>query len=69
MPEYRAYLIKNNKVDIAATVIDCANDEAAVEQAKLMVDGHDMELWQGPRFVKGFKSKDASNGEKKPTGR
>lgn len=57
MPMYRAYRIKDNHVDIAAEMI--AADTDAIEKTKPMVDGHDMELWQGPRFVMGFKSKDA----------
>jgi hypothetical protein len=59
MADYRAYLIKNNRVDIAATIIKVDTDTEAIEQAKQLVDGHDIELWQGPRFVIGFKSKDA----------
>lgn len=29
----------------------CANDDAAKERALLLVDGHDVELWQGNRKV------------------
>jgi hypothetical protein len=29
----------------------CANDDAAKERALLLVDGHDLEVWQGDRKV------------------
>jgi hypothetical protein len=51
MPEYRAYRIVDGKVDIAAKVITARGDDAAIELTKSMVNGHDMELWEGPRFV------------------
>ena len=59
MPEYRAYRIKDNHIDLAATIITADTDTAAIEQTKPLVDAHDIELWQGPRFVMGFRSKDA----------
>ena len=65
MPEYKAFLIKNDKIDIAATVITADSDEDAIEQTKPLVDGHDIELWLGPRFVMGFKARGANNGKKK----
>ena len=42
----------------AATRVECADDEAAIQKAKQLVDGHDVELWDGPRFVTGLKSTD-----------
>jgi hypothetical protein len=32
-------------------VLDCADDSAAIESAKQLVDGHDIELWQRDRMV------------------
>jgi hypothetical protein len=29
----------------------CADDGEAIEQARRLVDGRDIELWSGPRFV------------------
>jgi hypothetical protein len=58
MPQYRAYRIKGNKIDIAATIITADTDADAIEQTGRLVDGHDMELWHDSRFVSGFKSKD-----------
>ena len=58
MPYYRAYRIKDNHITDAPTVIEADTDAVAIEQAKQFVDGHDVELWQGARFVIGLRSKD-----------
>jgi hypothetical protein len=31
--------------------LDCADDAEAIEKTKRLVDGHDVELWSGPRLV------------------
>ena len=31
--------------------MDCIDDEAAISSAERLVDGHDVELWSGERFV------------------
>jgi hypothetical protein len=56
MPEYRAYLIKDRHVAAAPTMIEADADDDAIEQAKQPVDGHDVELWHGARFVIGLRS-------------
>ena len=53
--EYRAYLIGpdghiQRRVDML-----CADDNAAKERAKQLVDGHDVELWQLDRQIATFK--------------
>jgi hypothetical protein len=58
MPDYRAYRIKNNRVDGVPTVIACDSDQEAIQQARKLMDGHDIELWEGPRFVIGLKPTD-----------
>ena len=58
MPEYRAYKITNNRVADAPTIITCDGDQQAIEAARKLADGHDVELWEGPRFVIGIKSGD-----------
>jgi predicted O-methyltransferase YrrM len=60
MADYRAYRIKNNHVDGIPTVITCDNDEEAIKQAKQLVNGADIELWEGARFVRGIKSTEAA---------
>ena len=58
MPEYRVYKIKSDRVAGAPVVVTCDSDQEAIQQAKKLADGHDVELWQGPRFVIGVKSGD-----------
>jgi hypothetical protein len=51
MQEYRAYILGPDGHVQSLVDIICANEEAAREQAKQLVDGHDIELWQlGQRF-------------------
>ncbi|MBR1152967.1 hypothetical protein [Bradyrhizobium sp. JYMT SZCCT0428] len=47
MPEYRAYLL-----DRDGHILQDA--EAAREQAKLLVGGHDVELWRGAEKIATF---------------
>jgi hypothetical protein len=48
---YRLYGLDGvNKVS-SGEWFEADDDEAAIEVAKEMMDGHDRELWQGKRFV------------------
>ena len=58
MAEYRIYKIKDNHITEPPTVIQADADPVVIEKAKQMVDGHDVEVWEGPRFVIGLRSKD-----------
>jgi hypothetical protein len=49
--EYRAYTVGNDGHFIGYEAFVCANDTEATEKAKRLVDGHDVELWNGARFV------------------
>lgn len=56
--EYRAYIMGAdghilNRIDLL-----CADDDDATEQAKQLVDGHDVELWQFARKIAEFKVRD-----------
>jgi hypothetical protein len=51
MAEYRAYLIDPGGHFIGYEPLWCANDAEAVEAAKQLVRGYDVELWNGPRLV------------------
>jgi hypothetical protein len=57
MQEYRAYIIGLDGHIIKAIGLLCANDAAAKERAKQLVDGHDVELWQGDRQIAVFDAK------------
>jgi hypothetical protein len=48
---YRLYGLDGVKKVASAEWIEADGDEAAIEVAKEMMDGHDCELWQGPRLV------------------
>jgi hypothetical protein len=55
VPAYRASLIdKNNRIFGPATFVVCAGDYDAIDRARLLVDGHDVELWEGDRLVMRF---------------
>jgi hypothetical protein len=47
MPYYRAYIIGRDGHFAKAVELDCADDEAATESAKQLVNGHDVELSSG----------------------
>ena len=51
MPEYRAYLIGLDGHFHSSTAIEAPDDDAAVEAAKPLVDGHDVEIWQRDRKI------------------
>lgn len=60
MPTYRLYLVdQDNHVACTPKVLTFASDENAVERAKQIVDGHDVEVWQGTRLITVIKSSDA----------
>jgi hypothetical protein len=51
MVEYRAYIIGSDGHFHRSVPLDCADDAEAVERAKQLLDGHDVELWQLDRKV------------------
>jgi hypothetical protein len=51
MAEYRAYTIGRDGHFIAVKALTCADDAEAIDTAKPLVDGHDIELWSGDRLV------------------
>lgn len=51
MAEYRAYTLDSEGHITGFEPIVCTCDEEAITQAKRLVDGHDVELWSGRRFV------------------
>jgi hypothetical protein len=59
MSEYRVYVIGLDGHFINAVLLDCANDKAAIESARQLIDGKDLELWQKDRLVAKFEGKPA----------
>ena len=51
MAEYRAFIVGQDGHFIGFEGLVCADDAEAIEKAKRFVDGHDIELWSGERFV------------------
>jgi len=49
--EYRAYVMGDDGRITASRAFRCADDSEAVVWAKQLVDGHDIELCSGERFV------------------
>jgi hypothetical protein len=59
MPEYRFYAInEDGHIGVPPTQYELPNDDAANEKAKQLLDGHDIEIWQGARIVAHFNSKE-----------
>ena len=59
MPEYRIFpLTSDNHIKNAPALVVCENDSAALEQAKKMLDGHNLEVWEGNRLVTRLTSTD-----------
>ena len=51
MAEYRAYTVGHDGHFIGFEPLVCADDAEAIDKAKRLVDGHDVELWSGDRLV------------------
>jgi hypothetical protein len=51
MGEYRAYTVGIDGHFIGFEPLICHDDAEAIEKAKRLVDGHDVELWNGDRLV------------------
>ena len=51
MGTYRLYCLDGVGKVVSAEWIDAGDDEAAIQAAKDMVDGHACELWARSRFV------------------
>ena len=58
MPEYRVYFIGTDGAFFKAQQILSPDDSGAIEKAKQLVDGHDVELWLGDRKIIKFDSKE-----------
>ena len=51
MAQYRAYAVGIDGHFVGFEALVCADDAEAIEKAKRLVDGHDVELWSGDRFL------------------
>jgi hypothetical protein len=57
MAEYRAYTVGHDGHFVGYEPLVCGGDKEAIEKAKRLVDGHDVEVWSGARFVIRFSHK------------
>jgi hypothetical protein len=60
MVEYRAFTVGPDGHFVGSEALVCADDSEAIEKAKRFVDGHDIELWSGTRFIARLKHKPES---------
>ena len=52
MPEFRIYrMSKDGNILGPATIVECADEDEALQKAQQAVDGHDVELWDGGRLI------------------
>jgi hypothetical protein len=57
MQHYRAYIIGHDGHIVSAVDLQCKNEDNAKEHARQLVNGRDIELWQGGRQIGIFESK------------
>jgi hypothetical protein len=56
MHEYRAYIIdQDGHIKLRVDLV-CLDDDAARYRARQLVNGHDVELWQGVTLIETFKA-------------
>jgi hypothetical protein len=55
MPDYRVYPIDGKGHIVGpATILTCDEAEEATQQAKALLNGHDLEVWHGANYVGRF---------------
>ena len=56
MQEYQAYVIgQDGRIELRVDLV-CSDDDAARQRAKQLVNGRDVELWQGVNRIETFKA-------------
>jgi hypothetical protein len=58
MLRYRVYPVEDGHVVNPPVIVMAETDHEAVERAKQLVDGLDIEVWDGRRFIGSIKSPD-----------
>jgi hypothetical protein len=51
MPTYRIYTLEGGHVREPPKIIECQNDDAAVNEAKQLLDGKLIEVWEQARCI------------------
>jgi hypothetical protein len=57
MPQYRAHIFDSDGKFQSSVPLECPDDDIALKQAKRMVDGYHVELWQHIRKIATFDHK------------
>lgn len=50
-PAYRAYILDEEDHILKAVIIEADSDVDATSRAASLLDGHDIEIWDGSRLV------------------
>jgi hypothetical protein len=58
MAEYQVLIVGPDGDFIGSARLVCDDDAEAIEKANQLLDGHDLQIWNGPRYVRRLKSKD-----------
>ena len=61
VPDYRVCTLGEDGHIFRRTEISCPDDQAALERAKNLADGHAVELWEGGRRIALIDGKDGSS--------
>lgn len=52
MTAYRLYQLRpDGRIEAPADIIECDSDEEVIAQARAMINGRDIEIWDGARVV------------------
>ena len=52
MADYRFYTLENgNRIGGPPAILQCKSDQEAIAEARKLLDGHDIEVWQAARVV------------------
>jgi hypothetical protein len=52
---YKAFVVDSSRQVICVAKLDCIDEQAARRRAEQMYGEHDVELWEGDRFVAVFR--------------
>lgn len=55
MREYRIFYVNRDRhITERPQIIECANDQEAIQKAQKFIDGRDFELWEQARLIARF---------------
>lgn len=61
---YKAFVVDSSRQVICVAKLDCIDEQAARRRAEQMHAEHDVELWQGDRFVAVFRGATMNDNER-----